>query len=280
MDLGKFVDEVAKRAEDNTVVNEGDYEKDGLLYCGKCNTPKQVKIEILGQVKTPFCLCKCAAEQRDAEDRAFKEKQKSDEIKRLRNTGFLDSAEMKSWNFENADDKEGKLLTVASNYVKNFADMKAGGKGLLLFGGVGTGKTYAAACIANALIDQGRPCYMTNFSKLANTLSGKFEGKQEFIDSLNRYDLLVIDDLATERNTDYMNEIVFNFIDSRYRAKKPLIVTTNLTADEISKATDFSKKRIFSRLYDMCIPLEVNGEDRRRANLRKDYVDYKEKLGL
>lgn len=279
MDINNLYNKVEAAAANNTVINENDYIKDGLYYCGNCHTPKQVEVEFLGVKKKPFCLCKCAAERKAAEDEAIKKQDFLYHVKRLRDSGFLEG-DMKSWTFENDDGQNAKLTTVAKNYVENFKEMKDRGKGLLLFGGVGTGKTYAAACIANALIDKGRPCLMTNFARLSNTISGMYEGKQEYIDALNRYDLLVIDDLAAERNTEYMNEIVFNVIDSRYRSHKPLIVTTNLTSDEISKASETNRQRIFSRLYDMCIPFEVNGADRRRANLRNDYSELKSKLGL
>lgn len=279
MDFNKTFSQLEKAAEQANPINEDDYLKDGLYYCGKCHTAKQVEVEFLGVKKKPFCLCQCEAERRAKEEQERKAAEFKANVKRLRDGGFLEG-EMKQWTFDNDDAQNAKLTNVAKNYVENFAEMKQRGKGLLFFGGVGTGKTYAAACIANALIDEGRPCLMTNFSRLANTISGMFEGKQEYIDSLNKYDLLVIDDLATERDTEYMQEIVFNVIDSRYRANKPLIVTTNLTSDEISKAADTSRQRIFSRLYDMCIPFEVSGTDRRRANLRNDYSELKNKLGL
>ena len=78
---------------------------------------------------------------------------------------------------------------------------------------------------------------MTNFSRILNTLTGMhFEDRNQFINSLNRYSLLIIDDLGIERNSDFALEQVFNVIDSRYRSKKPLIITTNLTLSELNNA--------------------------------------------
>ena len=106
--------------------------------------------------------------------------------------------------------------------------MKANASGLLIWGDVGTGKSFFAGCIANALLEKGVPVLMTNFSRILNTLTGMhFEDRNQFIDSLNRYSLLIIDDLGIERNSEFALEQVFNVIDSRYRSKKPLIVTTN-----------------------------------------------------
>ena len=257
----------------------GDYVKDGLLYCGKCNTPKQCRVELFGSVRMPFCLCKCAAEARAAEEAEFKKYQKLQEIQKLRRLGFPD-AEMCRWTFENDDQTNEALTTVAKNYVAKFAEMRKRGKGLLLFGKVGAGKTFAAACIANALIDSGVPCLVTNFARLVNTISGMYDGKQDYIDGLNRFDLLVIDDLASERDTEYMGEIVQNIIDSRYRAGLPLIITTNLTSEELKHPSEIRKQRIYSRLFEMCIPLEVKHKDRRKEKLIADFDEFNALLGL
>lgn len=164
-------------------------------------------------------------------------------------------------------------------YAKNFKEFKRQGKGLLLYGTVGTGKTYYAACIANALLDEGHRVLMTNFAQLTNTIQGMFEGKQEFINSLNSYSLLIIDDLGAERTTEYMQEMVFNIIDSRYRAGKPMIITTNLTLKEITKAQDIGRDRIYDRILERCHPIEVQAENKRVAKARAGYVKMQELLG-
>ena len=113
---------------------------------------------------------------------------------------------MANWTFENDDGKNPKMSEVMKNYVDNFPEFKKDGKGLLLYGPVGTGKTYLAACVANALIDKDYSVLMTNFASLVNQLQGTFDGKQEYINSLNRYSLLIIDDLGTERKTEGLSD--------------------------------------------------------------------------
>lgn len=259
--------------------HEGDYIVDGLLYCHKCNTPKQCKIELFGKIRTPMCLCKCEVERREAEEAERKRIERMREIRNLRIMGFPES-EMQNWTFGVDDMTNPKITGIAHNYVENFATMRERNKGLLLYGTVGTGKTFHAACIANALIDKGYPVLMTNFSRLVNTIQGMYDGKQEYIDGLNRFDLLIIDDLSAERDTEFMNEIIFTIIDSRYRAGLPLIVTTNLTAEEIKNPADIKKQRTYSRLLEMTIPVEVKGADRRRKKLKDDYSDLSDILGL
>lgn len=280
MNISSTLDGIEQKAAESIKANEGDYYgDDGLLYCGKCHTKKQCRIEFFDKVRTPYCLCKCETERRDREDAERKRIEFEKRIKELRRIGFPDD-EMQSWTF-NTDDRANEHITsVALKYVENFDTMRESGKGLLLFGTVGTGKTFTAACIANALIDKGYPCLVTNFARLINTISGMYDGKQDYIDGLNRFALLVIDDLATEADTEYRNEIIFNVIDSRYRAGLPLIITTNLTAQELKNSADIKKQRIYSRLFERCLPLEVKGSDRRRDRLKDDYKTFADLLGL
>lgn len=280
MDSKKIFESIEKQAAIANAPAEGDYiGPDGLLYCHKCHTPKQCRVTFFDIVRTPYCLCKCEEEerwQREEKERQLKELER---IRNLREIGFPD-ADMLRWRFERDDRSNERVSTAARNYVEHFREMREKGKGLMFYGPVGTGKTYMAACIANALIDRGYPCLMTNFARMVNIISGMHEGKQDYIDGLNNFALLVIDDLAAERDTEYMQEIVTNIIDARYRSGKPLIITTNLTAGELKNPAETRKKRVYSRLLEICIPIEVSGKDRRKERLKADYANMAKLLGL
>lgn len=77
--------------------------------------------------------------------------------------------------------------------------------------------------------------------------------------ALNAAKLVIIDDLGTERNTEYALEKVYNIIDSRYRTGKPLILTTNMTVREMQETTDIRYKRIYDRIFEMCYPVRMSG---------------------
>ena len=267
---------VINNINENAARPESEYMgEEGLLHCSACNAVTQTKVEILGKIRTVRCICDC----RKKELEAIKQREAHQERERRRNICFSES-NMAQWTFQNDDGKDAKMSGAMQNYVKNFTEFKKTGKGLLLYGTVGTGKTYFAAAIANSLIDEGYKVLMTNFASLTNKIQGMFEGKQEFINDLNRYTLLIIDDLGAERKSEFMQEMVFNIIDSRYRSGLPFIITTNLTMDEIKKPQEIGYSRIYDRILERCFPVEVSGNSRRRQNVRDTYFDIKEKLGL
>lgn len=258
----------------------GDYiGADGLVYCAECNTPKQCRVMMFGQDRIMPCICKCGAKKAEKEKQLEIEKDFAERVEKLRLEG-LPHINMQNLTFKNDDGKNQMLSKFAREYVENFAEFKERGTGLLLYGGVGTGKTFAAACIANALIDKGIPVLMTSFPRIANTVQGMTTGRQEYYDSFNDYILLIIDDLSAERKTEYMQEIVNSVIDTRYNSGLPMIITSNITAQELKNPVDTTSERIFSRLLEKCHPIEIKGTDRRRQKLKNDFEQTRKLLGI
>ena len=165
------------------------------------------------------------------------------------------------------DNGENPVMAKARAYVNHWKEAYQRNIGLLLFGDVGTGKSFVAGCIANALLDRDVPVLMTNFPTILARLSGTFgEDRADFLASLGDYDLLIIDDLGAERNTDYAMEQMFSIVDSRYRSGKPIIVTTNLKLDELKHPPDLSHARIYDRILERCAPILFAGKNFREEN--------------
>ena len=280
MSFAEVISDLERATAERVRHNEGDYIKGGLLYCGNCNTPKQTKLEVLGITKTPYCLCKCETEARDRE--IAKQKQAAFIAKlteQWEKWGFR-LHDVQKCTFANDDMANPRISQAMQRYVENFPEFKKQGQGLLLYGNVGTGKTFLAVAVANALIAQGYSVLVTNFAQRCNVAGGLFEGKQQFYNYLNKFALLVIDDLAAERKTEYMSEIVYNVIDSRYRAGLPMIITTNLTPTEIKNPKDIANKRIYDRILERCHPIAVEGSNRRHKKVKDSYSSLNDLLGL
>ena len=249
----------------------------GLVYCKKCHTPRQASVELGGTLFHPCCICQCQSEARELELAKEKQLQEQQRIARLKANGLQD-ASLRQFTFAN-DTGINPEMQKAHSYVEHWPEMKATATGLLLWGNVGTGKSFFAGCIANALLDQGVPVLMTNFSRILSALTGMFsDDRNKYIDSLNHYSLLIIDDLGMERGTEYALEQVFNVIDARLRSNLPLIVTTNLTLEELKHPADLAHERIYSRVLERCIPLKINNQNIRQMKAQENFTRTKQLL--
>lgn len=245
----------------------GDFTVDGILYCCKCEAPKQVRISVFDRKRVVGCLCKCQAVEYEKQREAERIQEENRKIAMLKTFGIQDK-QIRNWTFENDDNSNPSMTKRAKKYYDNWHRMYSEKLGILFWGGVGTGKTYFAACIANALISDGVPVLMTNFAKIINALSdfksdNKID-KNEYLNDLNRYKLLIIDDLGAERQSDFAQEIVYSVVDNRYKNGQPLIITTNMTLDEIKAPKNITYNRIYDRLLEMCVPIQFKGDSRRR----------------
>ena len=265
MNVDALIDSIAKKAE--PVRDLVDYEKDGLLYCGHCNAPKQCRIPIGGNVRLVGCQCACAAREYEAEKKARADREKRLRIETLRADGIRDKS-LTACRFDKATMSDE--IVKCKRYADAWDDMRRENNGLLLWGNTGNGKTFAAACIANELIDRGIPAMITSFPRILNA----GYDKKEIVEQVHDYPLMVIDDLGAERSSEYAMETVYTVIDERYKAKKPLIVTTNLTLDELCRPKDMTYQRIYDRILEMCTPLVFKGDSMRRdkANQRMRHV--------
>ena len=120
---------------------------------------------------------------------------------------------------------------------------------------------------------------MTNFAHVVNELNSSFSGQNKVVDRLCRYPLLIIDDFGMERGTEYALEQIYNIVDSRYRSRKPLIVTTNLTLDEIRHPQDTVHARIYDRLLEMCVPVSCIGASFRKESAQEKLEQLKLLIG-
>lgn len=259
-----------QRSIDANPEKEGDFIQDGVLHCGVCKEAKREDFEWHGLHALTSRDCKCI---RDAKERAEKQKRYEERMARveyLRGNSLMDEKFLKT-TFKNFDITEDNrtIYNACVKYCKSFQQMFDDNQGLLFYGSVGTGKSFTAACIGNYLMGQLRPVVMTSFVKLLERFSSfKMNDDQRLIEQLTEPDLLILDDLGAERDTDFALEKVYAVIDDRYRAGKPIILTTNLTLKEMKENTDIRYARIYDRVFEMCYPIKFDGISRRRMVAR------------
>ena len=270
------IENLSNRVKENMQDNN-DYLKEGLLYCGNCNTKKQKVLNTPWGQSIVYCLCKCETEKRNKrlEEERYQEELRY--IERLKVASIQDK-EIHNYTFENA--KNDKYIEKAKKYCENWKVIYKNNNGLLFWGDVGTGKTFVAGCIANYLLQQRISVLITSLSKIINDLQGfSIQDKNDYLESLNRFKLLILDDLGAERQSDFALEQVFNVIDSRYKNGQPIIITTNLTLTEIKNPIDTKYKRIYDRILEMCVPLKFEGISKRSQKSKEKLNILKDILG-
>lgn len=219
----------------------------------------------------PACDCEEKQEEKRREQEE-KERQRQclmNKVKRYKDISVIDKKFLQS-TFENSDMSD-KHMGMAKKYADSFIKHGSIDGGILFYGGVGIGKTYASACICNHLMENGKAVLVMNLGLYLIKIKREWaEAENDVLNYVKTCDLLVIDDLGTENVSEFTKEKMFNLIDTRYRANKPMIITTNLTPSEIKEKLG---NRIADRIAGSCLEYEVKGESKRKFD-KKAFAEW------
>ena len=250
-------------------------DEEGVLRCSVCGEKKQRWVDEIGAMVP--CICRCEQEKIDVgkakarHTELFKDAISQPVYLKVHNRHIAGCT------FEKHDGTQPKILQAAKLYVENWPEIRANGHGLYLWGGCGTGKSFLAACIVNALQAQEIPALMASTTRLLTYINGADDSTGE-VDSLNRYELLVLDDFGAERQTPYMLEQLTSIVDERVNSGLPLLITSNVRPAQLREPTEGT-----ARLYDrikQCVPLELTGRSRREEIAEKSCSAMRDLLGL
>ena len=184
---------------------------------------------------------------------------------------------LKESNFSNLSYEyyEGEDLEHFQNAVKTCTDFidcfNSDYHNLFFYGKVGTGKSFLSGCVAKELIDKG--CSVIYYSSIGlfeklSQISFDFDAKEdkaELYEDLYSCDLLIIDDLGTELTNNFTSSQFFSCLNERILRKKPIIISTNLSLQELR---DRYSDRIFSRITSNFKLCKITGPDIRMYKKR------------
>ena len=261
--------------------NAVDYtNEDGLLVCGVCGETKQTYLTLpnptednMGKIlTTKACGCDRKAEQEEADRKKAMEDR--DKISKFRSLSMIDS-KFDGVRFDQLERTKfnEKNLRICERYVAKFPEMLQKNQGLLLWGDVGTGKSFAAAAIANALLEQVVPVVMVSFVEILKRIESKAMTQDQIVSLINTAKLVVFDDLGAERDSDYALEKVYGIVDARYRKQLPMIVTTNLPMEQMKGEEDIRYRRIYDRIFENCYPMQFTGPSWRRVEANRRFSE-------
>jgi len=266
-----------------------------VTCCETCRDPTQKDMKILGVMRRVPVVCRCRSEAYEREKKATELKDLRRRLEKFKAYSLMDNR-FEASTFENWEHRPDNRddYALGMKYCEKWLDMCANNRGLLLYGKAGNGKTYMSFAIANALYRQGKAVIAISISKLLSIIKDSFDkhgelGEADVLNTVRDASLLVLDDLGVEYKTAWAYEKLYAIIDTRYRASKPTIITTNFTLDTLrenlatidlrTRTTDPSE-RIFSRITEMCAFHEVRGASWRISKGTQNKAALFAELGL
>lgn len=231
--------------------------------CGKNITV--LNVTLFGYTKRIVPTCRCVAEKEEHWKFEVQEREKKARIERLFPTWEL-GQRFQECTFESFKPRPGteNALIAAKEFAANFPPDD--GLGLMFLGTWGNGKSHLAAAIVHEVKKQGHTAVFASMPEVLSRIRATYDGEAKETESqlmfgLREAKLTVLDDLGAEKKTDWTLEKVYELIDARYRARKPTVVTTNLTPEELEIQIG---PRAYDRLLEVCQVIVNKGTSYRR----------------
>jgi len=266
-----------------------------LTCCDNCREPTQKDMEILGVMRRVPVTCQCRTEAYEREKKAAEIKDLRRRLERFKAYSLMDNrfelSTFENWT-QRPDNRDDYII--GTKYCENWDTMYNNNRGLLLYGKAGSGKTFLSFAIANELYRQGKAVMAISISRLLSVIKDSFDkhgdlGESDVLNTIRDASLLILDDVGVEYKTAWAYEKLYIIIDTRYRANKPTIITTNLSLDALrenlatidlkTRTTDPSE-RIFSRITEMCAFHEVKSASWRISKGAQNKIALLSELGI
>lgn len=269
---------------------EDEYEIEGLPYCSKCNTPRFVKLRNNdGSDFITRCLCKCQAEERDA-NLLEKEQQKLKDNFRERQKISMMGEKYLDARFDTAvrTDSNQKIYSSCENYVKNASQVLTNNIGIYIYGNNSSGKTYLTACMCNALVEKGYTCVFTSMPKIISEIQKSYNNnaalsQAEVVEMLSRKQFLFIDDLGKEfigqNKSAFAEKVLLEVLNTRYNNGLPTIFSSNFSLTDFIEKLDVDKA-ISERVNEMSTRVFRLEGDNFRNEALKDKTKIAKSLGI
>lgn len=147
--------------------------------------------------------------------------------------------------------------------------------GLMFAGQVGSGKTFLACSIANALLKKGKVVLFVVVPDLLDQIRSTYDGvryasditEYDLVDAARQVPLLILDDLGAHNYTEWSRNKIYSIINYRLNHCLPIVVTTNITPEDLE---EYLGERTTSRLLEMCKPYRLLVDIDIRARQRKE----------
>ena len=174
-------------------------------------------------------------------------------------------------NFTCTTPDQQRCYDSVKKYADTFTERLQDGKGLLMIGSIGTGKTHLAAAVANQVLAAGVPVIFKTSIDLLTDIRNTYDTdtqESKVVDTYGTVELLVLDDLGKEKVTAWAASMIFSIINARYERMLPTIITTNHGCAELASALGDDRTRaeaIVSRIQETCVTIVMAWGDHRKG---------------
>lgn len=158
--------------------------------------------------------------------------------------------------------EKAKIEDVPERIKTCVDEFKASRKGIFISGGVGTGKTHIAYAIAKHIYGQKINVQVWNSAELMDAIRRGYDKPfdETFEDLMKFRGLLILDDVGSEKLTEWVAERFYLLVNRKYNQMVPIVITSNFNIQQLAERIG---ERIASRIVEMCHIVELTGEDRR-----------------
>lgn len=252
--------------------------------CPDCGKPIVYEYNIhMDQEYTASLECPCVTERR--------QKERDEQIRRGREVvremirqeaGLSKRAVSQRFRNYRPDEGQKQAFEAVRQFAKGYIEQRNDGTGLLLIGGVGSGKTHLAAALANAIVDYvpisdydaeipgfsrlpRSGVYFTGAVPLLERIRASYsneEDEREILEQCKEAELLILDDLGAEKPSEWTRERLFEIIDARYNECMPTVITTNADIRELRQKLG---DRVCDRIRSMCKTYTITSNSHRKT---------------
>lgn len=236
----------------------------------------KITVEVFGKKRIVQPICKCESEAHTNDLKRLTEASRKEQINRLFSISHM-GERLETATFKNFIQRDGteSAFVECLKYAKEFGQRK---ESLLIWGNYGNGKSHLAAAVANSLRTFEKTVVFCSVPELLARIRSTFnkakdsESEHEIMNALLKCDLLILDDIGSEKPTEWVADVLFRIIDGRYRKEAHVFYTSNLKPSLLEERLG---GRIYDRILETTLPVQNRAPSYRQEMARERFEKMK-----
>lgn len=223
---------------------------------------KPIRLPLVDEVKMVYPRCSCEVAKYHEEKKARAKQEQQTKLESLLGPRFAGCT------LENFKVLPGTKTAyqATENFIRNISANIQAGKGLLLFGPPGNGKSHLAATIVRSALATGYTAFFERVPRLLIKIKATYSENSgiteaDILERMVQAGVIVLDDAGAEKWTQWTEPTLYTIVDERYSHKKALVITTNSSLEQLENKIG---TRAMDRILEMCDIVENRGASYRQ----------------